>query len=180
MASFFVYFRTHFSVMIFTEIDPFLKYYSRLKERSLRIISFIPTDKIEWTFKEGKFTLGDLVRHLACIERYMYAENAQFLPSRYQGCGLEYAGGYEEVVAFYKKSWAESREIFSKISPEDLQKKTITPAGNPITLWKWLRAMAEHEIHHRAQIYTYLAMLDVKTPPLYGLTAEEVQARSNS
>jgi uncharacterized damage-inducible protein DinB len=38
--------------------------------------------------------------------------------------------------------------------------------------------MPEHEIHHRGQIYLYLAMLGVKTPPLYGLTSEQVRARS--
>ncbi len=40
--------------------------------------------------------------------------------------------------------------------------------------------MIEHEIHHRGQIYLYLAMLDVPTPPLYGLTEEEVKARSGA
>jgi uncharacterized damage-inducible protein DinB len=39
------------------------------------------------------------------------------------------------------------------------------------------RLMTEHEIHHRGQIYLYLAMLDVPTPPLYGLTSEQVRAR---
>jgi uncharacterized damage-inducible protein DinB len=48
----------------------------------------------------------------------------------------------------------------------------------PITVWKWLRAMVEHEIHHRGQIYIYLAMLNVSTPPLYGLTSEQVLERS--
>jgi uncharacterized damage-inducible protein DinB len=38
--------------------------------------------------------------------------------------------------------------------------------------------MIEHEIHHRGQIYLYLSMSNVKTPPLYGLTSEEVRARS--
>jgi hypothetical protein len=30
----------------------------------------------------------------------------------------------------------------------------------------------EHEIHHRGQIYIYLALLEVPTPPLYGLTSD--------
>jgi uncharacterized damage-inducible protein DinB len=47
-----------------------------------------------------------------------------------------------------------------------------------ITVWKWLRSMTEHEIHHRGQIYLYLGILGVPTPPLYGLTSEEVRARS--
>jgi uncharacterized damage-inducible protein DinB len=47
-----------------------------------------------------------------------------------------------------------------------------------IARWKWLRLMVEHEIHHRGQVYLYLAILGVPTPPLYGLTSEEVRARS--
>jgi uncharacterized damage-inducible protein DinB len=38
--------------------------------------------------------------------------------------------------------------------------------------------MVEHEIHHRGQIYLHLAQLGVPTPPLYGLTSEEVLVRS--
>jgi uncharacterized damage-inducible protein DinB len=40
--------------------------------------------------------------------------------------------------------------------------------------------MIEHEVHHRGQIYLYLAMLEIPTPPLYGLTEEEVKKRSVS
>ncbi|GEM_PF-4285679 len=35
-------------------------------------------------------------------------------------------------------------------------------------------------IHHRGQSYLYLLMLDVETPPLYGLTSEEVFEKSES
>jgi uncharacterized damage-inducible protein DinB len=59
-----------------------------------------------------------------------------------------------------------------------LQRKCRIPDGASITVWKWLRAMVEHEIHHRGQIYLYLAMLEVPTPPLYGLTSEQVRERS--
>ena len=38
--------------------------------------------------------------------------------------------------------------------------------------------MLEHEAHHRGQIYLMLGMLGVATPPIYGLTSEEVRARS--
>jgi uncharacterized damage-inducible protein DinB len=38
--------------------------------------------------------------------------------------------------------------------------------------------MIEHEIHHRGQLYLYLGLLDVPTPPIYGLTSEEVRERS--
>jgi uncharacterized damage-inducible protein DinB len=38
--------------------------------------------------------------------------------------------------------------------------------------------VTEHECHHRGQIYLYLGMLGVPTPPLYGLTSEQVRAVS--
>lgn len=164
--------------MEITTIEPFLKYYENIRSRTLNVIGFIPPEHIEWTYQQGKFTFGDMIRHLATIERYMYAENAQFLPSRYPGCGRELADGYDNVREFFNRCHTESIEIFSRLTPEDLQKKTLTPAGTPITLWKWLRAMTEHEIHHRGQIFIYLGLLGAPVPPLYGLTAEEVQERS--
>lgn len=162
------------------DINIFLEYFEKVHERTLRVIKCIPEDKINWTYREGKFTFADIIRHLATIERYMYAENAQFKPSCYPGHGKELADGYKEVLEFFDKMHQESIEIFSKLTSDDLQKKCLTPAGSAISLWKWLRAMIEHEIHHRGQIYLYLGMLDIKTPPIYGLTSEEVRDRSKN
>jgi uncharacterized damage-inducible protein DinB len=159
-------------------VGPFLDYFERVRERTLRVINCIPDEKIEWTYKEGKFTFGDVIRHLAVIERYMYAENVRLKPSRYPGNGKELADGYDEVLEFFNRMHNESMGIFRELTDDDLKKKCITPGGAPITVWKWLRAMVEHEIHHRGQLYIYLGMLDVATPPIYGLTSEEVLARS--
>jgi uncharacterized damage-inducible protein DinB len=159
-------------------IETFLSYYEKVRERTLRVIKCIPPEKIEWTYKEGKFTFGDIIRHLGTIERYMYAENAQLKPSRYPGHGRELADGYQNVLDFLNRMHNESFEIFSKLTNEDLKKRCVTPGGAPITVWKWLRAMVEHEIHHRGQIYLYLGILDIPTPPIYGLTSEEVRERS--
>jgi hypothetical protein len=66
----------------------------------------------------------------------------------------------------------------TRLTDEDLQKRCKTPDDAPITTWKWLRLMVEHEIHHRGQVYIYLSLLGVATPPLYGLTSEEVRSRA--
>jgi uncharacterized damage-inducible protein DinB len=159
-------------------IQPFLHYFDSVRERTLRVARCIPPDKIEWSYAPGKFTLGDLVRHIAVAERYMFAETIQGRPSRYTSHGQELAGGREAVLAFLERLHAESREILARLSDEELRGKCQTPGGAEIPVWKWLRAMVEHEIHHRGQIYIYLGILGVPTPPLYGLTSEEVRARS--
>jgi uncharacterized damage-inducible protein DinB len=158
-------------------IGSFLEYYEKVRQRTLKVIERIPPDRFNWTYKEGKFTFADLIRHVAAIERYMYAENAQLKPSRYPGHGRELADGYENVLAYLDRMHRESVDIFRRLSVGDLSKKCRTPGNVEITVWKWLRAMVEHEIHHRGQLYIYLSMIDVPTSPIYGLTSEEVFRR---
>ena len=166
--------------MEIVSIEPFLHYFGSVRERTMRVARCIPGDKIDWTYAPEKFTLGDILRHLAVAERYMWAENAQGHPARYTTHGKELADGLENVLAFMERLHAESIAIFSKLSNEDLQRKCMTPGNAPIATWKWLRLMTEHEIHHRGQIYLYLSMLGVPTPALYGLTSEQVRARGLS
>jgi uncharacterized damage-inducible protein DinB len=158
--------------------EQFLEYWSSLRGRTHRVVECIPPDRLEWTYRAGAFTFGDLVRHLATIERYMYAETVAGRPSRYPGCGRELADGYEAVLEYFDRLDAEAKAIIASLTAADLGRKCQTPAGVAITTWKWLRAMVEHEAHHRGQIYLMLNMLEVPTPPLYGLTSEEVRARS--
>ena len=155
-----------------------IDYFDRIRERTMRVIACIPPEKIDWTYRPGKFTLGDLVRHLGAVERWMFAENSQRRPSRYPGHGSDLADGYDATIAYIGRMHEESMAIFRSLTDEDLDAKCMTPGNVPLRVGKWLRSMIEHEVHHRGQIYLYLAMLGVKTPPLYGLTEEEVRARS--
>ena len=155
-------------------VRQFLEYWANLRERTRRVALCVPPERLEWTHRAGAFTFGDLIRHLATIERYMYAETVAGRPSRYPGCGRELADGYEAVLAYADRLDREARDIIGA----DLARKCRTPAGIEITTWKWLRAMCEHEAHHRGQIYLMLGMLGVAAPPLFGLTSEEVRARS--
>lgn len=159
-------------------IGPFLEYWQSVRKRTKRVAACIPDDKLDWTYSPGKFTFGDIIRHLATIERYMYAETVQGKPSIYPGYDESLQQNRETPIDFMDRLDNESMAIFSRLTDEDLTRKCITPAGSSITVWKWLRAMVEHEAHHRGQIYMMLSMLGISTPPLYGLTEEEVRAKS--
>jgi len=157
---------------------PFADYWDGVRGRTKRVMMAIPPAHLEWAPGPGRWTFGDTIRHLAGIERDMYAENVQDRPSRYPGHGRELADGIDAVVAYLDRKHAEAQAIFRALTPEQLQGKSQTVAGTPITTAKWLRAMVEHEAHHRGQIYLMLGLLGVPAPPLYGLTEPEVKARS--
>jgi uncharacterized damage-inducible protein DinB len=164
--------------MEITTAESFLQYYDKVHERTRKAVDQIPPERLEWTYREGKFTLGDLVRHLAAINRYMFAEVAMRRPNRYPGHGRELADGYAAVVEYFERMHAETVKIIGAMTEADLKAKCETPAGFPMSAWKWLRSMVEHEIHHRGQIYTYLGMMEVSLPPLYGMTSEQVRAQA--
>ena len=161
-------------------VEPFLDYFGRIHERTRRVAACIPPEQIEWRPREGAFSFADLLRHLAAIERWMFAENVSGRPSRYPGHGRELADGYDAVMDYFDRMHAEAMEVFRALTPEALQARCTTPGGADMPAWKWLRAMVEHEIHHRGQIYLMLNVLGVPTPPLYGLTSEEVRERSRA
>ncbi|MGH7469973.1 MAG: DinB family protein [Longimicrobiales bacterium] len=158
----------------------FLTYFENVRARTQRVVNCIPRDRIDWRPAQGMFSFADLVRHLAATERFMFGENVQCQASRYPGHGPELADGYDGVLEYLRRMHAETVAIMSRLSAEDLARRCSTPGGIEIPVWKWLRSMIEHEVHHRGQIYLMLRLLGVDSPPLYGLTSEEVRARSKA
>ena len=160
------------------DLNVFLDYFDKIHKRTMRVVRCIPPDKVDWSFREGKFTLGDVARHIAGANRYIFAETLAGKPSRYAGCGRQLAPSYDEILSFMEALHKESSETISHLT--DLNGECRTPDGAAIATWKWMRAMLEHEIHHRGQLYIYLAILDVPTPPIFGLTSEQVIERNGA
>lgn len=161
-------------------VRSFIDYFESVRSRTRRLIAVIPVADLEFRPKPGMFSAGDIVRHVAGTERYMFVENALGRPSRYPGHDVSLASGFEAAVAYFDGLHAESIALLRSLSDSDLRGRCVTPGGAEITTWKWLRAMVEHEIHHRGQLYSVLAVLGVATPPLYGLTEAQVKERSIS
>jgi uncharacterized damage-inducible protein DinB len=158
--------------------EDFLSYFEQVRARTMGVVRAIPADKLEWTCRQGDFTLGDLARHIAATERYIFAECACGRPSRYKSCGRELADGLDNVIAYMDRMHAESMEIFRGMTDEDFLKKGTSPEGKPVTAWRMLRAMLEHEAHHRGQMYVYLGILGAPAPSLYGLNERQVKSLS--
>lgn len=156
----------------------FTEYWTRARTRTMRVLDQLSDADLEWSYAPGRFTFGDLYRHLGGMERYMFAENVLGRPSSYPGHAASLASGVDAVRAYVARCHAESLAIFSALSRADLESRCSTPAGGSMAVWKWLRSMVEHEAHHRGQLYLMASMRDIRVEPLYGLTEEQVEERS--
>lgn len=109
-----------------------------------------------------------------------YWKNVRHRPSRYPGHSAELAADLPAVRAYVARAHCEAVAVFGALSPEEMAARCLTPAGAPITVWKWLRAMVEHEAHHRGQLYMMAAMRGHRVAPLFGLTEEQVLSLSTT
>lgn len=166
--------------MMITEIGPFLSFLRSVRKRTRAVAQVIPPAELESRPHAGAMSAGDLVRHIAVAERWMYVENVLGRASRYPGHGPELATGHERVLEYLDALHAETLELLAALTPEQIAGPCRTVADSEVPVWLLLRVMVEHEIHHRGQLYSVLGALGAERPPLFGLTEAEVRAASRA
>jgi uncharacterized damage-inducible protein DinB len=151
----------------------FIRYYESIRERTLRFIAPIPPEQIDFSRHPGKYTLGDLIRHLGSTER-MFVEVLLDGRWAYPGHGRELGATKEEAIAYLNTCHAAAMERL-RGAPEDLvNAKCPTLDGHALSVWRMLMMMVEHEVHHRSQISQYLVDLGIEPPQIFGKREEEL------
>jgi uncharacterized damage-inducible protein DinB len=154
--------------------DEFRNYWARVRTRTEAVLACVPDDRIDWSPGSGAMAFGDVIRHLALTERWLFVEVACGRLSRYQSHDARWGKSLGEVRALMTRLHAESQELVAAFSEADLKRAVVTPGGASMAAWKWLRAMCEHEVHHRGQLYLMLRLCGIATPPIFGMTSEAV------
>lgn len=155
-------------------MSAFLSYYERTRLITNKVIQVVPKEKLDWTYAHGKFTIADLIRHIAAIERNLFMEVIQGNLPAYKGCGKNLADGNDEVLSYFNDMHNQSIQILKSIKDIDLERKIKALDGKELTVGSFLRALIVHEIHHRGALCIYLNMLNIETPPIIGFTEEQV------
>lgn len=153
----------------------FTHYWRRIRGRTTALANCVPGNQIDWSPGKEAMTIGDQLRHLAVTERWLFVEVARGGRSAYASHGPELGRSLTAVLELMARLHSESVAIIEQLSAEDWQRAITTPAGARMSAGKWLRSMVEHEVHHRGQLYLTLRLCGVATPPIFGLTSEQLR-----
>lgn len=147
------------------ETESFVKDWNRVHKQTARALAAAPGEKFDWKPGEGMFTLRQLVTHLpnaeAAIVRSALAGSMQKVSLELDNASVD------EIVEKFNSSHSGLAEEVSALSLDQLN-ETVEAFGRQMPRIVLLRAMIEHEIHHRGQLYTYLRLAGVEPPALYG------------
>ncbi len=146
------------------ETERFVKDWQRIHKQTAQVMAAAPDDKLDWQPGADIFTLRQLVRHFpeaeATIARTALAGTMQKGELNLQQASVA------EIINAFEAQHQELVDEVSKLTLEQLNEK-VDAFGQQMRRIVLLRALLEHEIHHRGQLYTYLHLAGVKPPALY-------------
>ncbi len=155
----------------------FIQYFKSVRRRTLNYLQLIPTDKMDWSPKEGEFTCGDILRHIIASEK-MFVGVVMDGKWKYAGHENVERKGLDESLALLEAGHVEAMGRLEKLSDGTLLELRPSINGPSVKAWRWLMVMTEHEIHHRSQLAVYLSLMNVQPPHIFGLGVEDIIALS--
>lgn len=162
-----------------TTMAAFLSYFGGVRRRTLRFIQAIPADAADWAPREGEFTCADIVRHLAATE-HMFVGVVTRSSWHYSGHQRSERPTLGEAIAYLHTVHEQATVALEQAGDAVLkqQRPTLDQQGSTMAASRVLLLMTEHEIHHRSQLASYLMLLNVTPPHLYGLGVEDLIDRA--
>ena len=156
-------------------IREFTEYFDGVRRRTVGFFRTIPADLIDWAPKDGEYTCGDIIRHVAASESMFSGVVADGV-WRYDGHARDLGASLEQALALLDARHAAASRALARAGDIALteSRPPLEPGGRPIRGWRVLMAMCEHEVHHRSQLASYLTLMGVDAPDIFGLGVEDV------
>ena len=150
----------------------FLKQREAIQTRSREITALIAADQMAFRPTKEVLSIGEMLRHLWTSERgtrrIALAGDFSYLETRIPRglhAVLGTIGSLEEEVAAGDREYHATQAEVAAFPAEQLDaERTYPPLGYRRKVYAILLGINEHQVHHRAQLMTYLRMLGIKIP----------------
>ncbi len=162
--------------------DLLLPEYDQEIKVTRRVLERIPDDRGEWKPHPKSFPMGHLAQLVARLPSWTPMVLDQTELDIAPTSGRKFPGYTFEktatLLAEFDRNAAAGRESIARASDESFDVPwTLKRAGTPVVTMSRYQALRttvlNHLIHHRAQLGTYLRLVDLPVPEMYGPTADE-------
>jgi len=143
-----------------------------------KLLHLVPADKLNWQPHPKAMNLGQLANHVACIPgRYLtFAKEGNTSLQTLITHALPKSK--DEILDNFKGSRSRAMELLNKPDGSWPTKSwNLTKNGSivftlPLTQFTRLLVL-NHLVHHRGQLSTYLRILNISIPSIYGPSGDE-------
>src|SRR5690606_27546678 len=104
-------------------------YAASARKRTMALLPLVSDDDLEWRWAAGTFSFGDIYRHIAGMERWMWAETVAGRPTAYPGHDERLASGRSALVHYLEELHAQALAVFASLSMGAFVGPVVTPAG---------------------------------------------------
>jgi uncharacterized damage-inducible protein DinB len=149
----------------------------REAEITNRLFDIIPDDKLDFRPHAKAKSLGELAMHIAVLPGNVAAIAVEDV---HEFAGIPKdpeAASRAQIQATFAESLEKAKEIVRSTDDENAVRELRLVADGK-TLFAaprvgfWRTVLLNHNYHHRGQLSTYLRILDVPLPSIYGPSAD--------
>ncbi len=151
--------------------DALIRYVVAVQGRTYEAFERLRDDHLPWRPAPGEYSLGELAMHIIASRRMNLTALETGRP-RYPGHDLPPGTTADRLRALCLRS---GKKTVAVLATADLEREIANLAGDPFPAWRRvLGGLIEHEVHHRSQLCSYLTMLGIEPPALFGLRVEDL------
>ncbi|MDG0811731.1 DinB family protein [Cohnella rhizosphaerae] len=156
---------------MFTSIESFIQEWENESARTRRLLETLTDASLSQSVGEGFRTLGRLAWHLTCSPQEMLVRTGLSLPA--PGDEHIVPGSAAEIAAAYART---AREVSDAVRAQWTDANLTASSDMYGEQWPnglTLRAVIQHEVHHRGQMTVLMRQAGLSVPGVYGPAREE-------
>lgn len=157
---------------MYRKVEDFLEDWTASSEGTLKALKAITNDKLNQAIVEGHNTLGWLAWHLVSVGAAIGQLSKLQVPG--PGKNQEMPTDITEIIEAYEQLAEAFKKEVAKLSDAELLEE-VNGFGGPILRGKFLRALIDHQTHHRGQMTVLLRQAGLPVPGVMGPTKEMQQ-----
>ena len=134
--------------------------WARFNDELIRLVDYVPDDKLDWSPKPEMWNFRGILLHIAAT-RYGWMSLDRPEGGQLAGDVWRTLRSKAEIQEAYRRSW----DYLAPFLGDEAKLAATYNDEGQIVSGHWIAFhLLEHDIHHRADIFHYLALLGIETP----------------